>query len=73
MQQAFLDAGAVQCGFCTPGLIMQAHDLLRRTAGVPTDPDIREALAGNLCRCTGYEKILDAVRLAATRIAGNTE
>ncbi len=71
VQQAFLDAGAVQCGFCTPGLIMQAHDLLRRTAGVPTDPDIREALAGNLCRCTGYEKILDAVRLAATRIAGN--
>ena len=73
VQQAFLDAGAVQCGFCTPGLIMQAHDLLRRTAGVPADPDIREALAGNLCRCTGYEKILDAVRLAATRIAGNTE
>ena len=73
VQQAFLDAGAVQCGFCTPGLIMQAHDLLRRTEGVPADPDIREALAGNLCRCTGYEKILDAVRLAATRIAGNTE
>jgi len=78
VQQAFLEAGAVQCGFCTPGLIMQAHwllrqSLLRGTAGVPADPDIREALAGNLCRCTGYEKILDAVRLAATRIAGNTE
>ena len=78
VQQAFLDAGAVQCGFCTPGLIMQAHWLVRqilsrRAAGVPADPDIREALAGNLCRCTGYEKILDAVRLAATRIAGNTE
>ena len=78
VQQAFLDAGAVQCGFCTPGLIMQAHwflrqSLLRRAEGVPADPDIREALAGNLCRCTGYEKILDAVRLAATRIAGNTE
>jgi aerobic carbon-monoxide dehydrogenase small subunit len=71
VQQAFLDAGAVQCGFCTPGLIMQACDLLRRTAGVPGDPDIREALAGNLCRCTGYEKILDAVRLAAMRMAGD--
>ncbi len=68
VQQAFVDAGAVQCGFCTPGLIVQAYDLLRRTAGVPADPDIREALAGNLCRCTGYEKILDAVRLAATRM-----
>jgi aerobic carbon-monoxide dehydrogenase small subunit len=63
-------AGAVQCGFCTPGLIMQAHDLLRHTAS-PADPDIREALAGNLCRCTGYEKILDAVRLAASRMAGD--
>ena len=71
VQQAFLDAGAVQCGFCTPGLIMQAHDLLRHAVGVPADPDIREALAGNLCRCTGYEKILDAVRLAAARMAGN--
>jgi aerobic carbon-monoxide dehydrogenase small subunit len=70
VQQAFIDAGAVQCGFCTPGLIMQAYDLLRRTAGLPADPDIREALAGNLCRCTGYEKILDAVRLAAARLAG---
>jgi aerobic carbon-monoxide dehydrogenase small subunit len=65
VQQAFIDAGAVQCGFCTPGLIMQAYDLLRRSGSVPADPDIREALAGNLCRCTGYEKILDAVRLAA--------
>jgi aerobic carbon-monoxide dehydrogenase small subunit len=70
VQQAFIDAGAVQCGFCTPGLIMQTHDLLRRTAA-PDDPDIREALAGNLCRCTGYEKILDAVRLAAGRMAGD--
>jgi len=68
VQQAFIDAGAVQCGFCTPGLVVQAYDLLRRTPGVPADPDIREALAGNLCRCTGYEKILDAVRLAATRM-----
>jgi aerobic carbon-monoxide dehydrogenase small subunit len=64
IQQAFVDAGAVQCGFCTPGLIVAAHDLLDRTPD-PTDPEIREALAGNLCRCTGYEKILDAVRSAA--------
>ena len=66
VQQAFIEAGAVQCGFCTPGLLVAAHDLLRRGAGRPT-PEIREALAGNLCRCTGYEKILDAVRLAAGR------
>jgi aerobic carbon-monoxide dehydrogenase small subunit len=72
VQQAFLDAGAVQCGFCTPGLIVQAHWFLRQdTGGMPPDPDIREALAGNLCRCTGYEKILDAVRLAATRMSGD--
>jgi aerobic carbon-monoxide dehydrogenase small subunit len=64
VQQAFIEAGAVQCGFCTPGLIVSAHDLLEREPR-PTDPEIREALAGNLCRCTGYEKILDAVRLAA--------
>src|SRR5580692_1565602 len=66
VQQAFIDAGAVQCGFCTPGLLIAAHDLLRR-GGRPADAEIREALAGNLCRCTGYEKILDAVRLAADR------
>jgi aerobic carbon-monoxide dehydrogenase small subunit len=71
IQQAFLEAGAVQCGFCTPGLIVQAHDLLQRS-GRPSDPEIREALAGNLCRCTGYEKILDAVRLAAERMAGSS-
>jgi carbon-monoxide dehydrogenase small subunit len=69
VQQAFVDAGAVQCGFCTPGLIVQAHDLLRHSNGVPDDADIRESLAGNLCRCTGYEKILDAVRLAGARMA----
>ncbi len=69
VQQAFLDAGAVQCGFCTPGLIVAAHDLLARNPG-PADLEIREALAGNLCRCTGYEKILDAVRLAASRMQG---
>jgi carbon-monoxide dehydrogenase small subunit len=66
VQRAFLDAGAVQCGFCTPGLIVAVHDLLDRVPQ-PSDPDIREALAGNLCRCTGYEKIMDAVRLAAGR------
>jgi aerobic carbon-monoxide dehydrogenase small subunit len=66
IQAAFLEAGAVQCGFCTPGLIVATHDLLARNPA-PSDPEIREALAGNLCRCTGYEKILDAVRLAAAR------
>jgi aerobic carbon-monoxide dehydrogenase small subunit len=64
VQEAFLAAGAVQCGFCTPGLIVATDDLLRRNPQ-PTDAEIREALAGNLCRCTGYEKILDAVRAAA--------
>ncbi|NUT37673.1 MAG: (2Fe-2S)-binding protein [Hamadaea sp.] len=64
VQQAFLEAGAVQCGFCTPGLIVTVHELLARDPD-PGDADIREALAGNLCRCTGYEKIIDAVRLAA--------
>jgi aerobic carbon-monoxide dehydrogenase small subunit len=68
VQEAFVEAGAVQCGFCTPGLIVASHDLLARNA-YPTDAQIREALAGNLCRCTGYEKILDAVRLAAGRLA----
>ncbi|GAB3459237.1 (2Fe-2S)-binding protein [Streptomonospora sediminis] len=71
VQEAFVEAGAVQCGFCTPGLVVQAHDLIARTAGaggpVPGAAEIREALAGNLCRCTGYEKIIDAVRLAAER------
>jgi aerobic carbon-monoxide dehydrogenase small subunit len=68
LQDAFIRAGAVQCGFCTPGLIVAAHDLLNRIPE-PTDLQIREALAGNLCRCTGYEKILDAVRLAAGQLA----
>jgi aerobic carbon-monoxide dehydrogenase small subunit len=69
VQRAFADAGAVQCGFCTPGLIVATHDLLRRSPR-PDDAEIREALAGNLCRCTGYEQILDAVRQAAGRMAG---
>ena len=66
VQTALLEAGAVQCGFCTPGLIVATDDLLGRNPE-PTDGEIREALAGNLCRCTGYEKILDAVRMAAQR------
>ena len=68
VQQAFLEAGAVQCGFCTPGLVVAVHDLLARVPA-PDDDTVREALAGNLCRCTGYETILDAVRLAAGRTA----
>jgi carbon-monoxide dehydrogenase small subunit len=66
VQQAFVDAGAVQCGFCTPGLVVAVTDLLARVPD-PGDDEIREALSGNLCRCTGYAKIFDAVRLAAER------
>ncbi len=66
VQHAFVDAGAVQCGFCTPGLVVAVTDLLARTPD-PGDDEIREALSGNLCRCTGYAKIFDAVRLAAER------
>jgi carbon-monoxide dehydrogenase small subunit len=64
VQEAFAETGAVQCGFCTPGLIVATADLLARTPS-PSDDEIREALSGNLCRCTGYAKIFDAVRLAA--------
>jgi len=64
VQRAFVETGAVQCGFCTPGLVVAAADLLVRSPE-PSDDEIREALSGNLCRCTGYEKIFDAVRLAA--------
>jgi carbon-monoxide dehydrogenase small subunit len=67
VQQAFVEAGAIQCGFCTPGLVVATHDLLRRTPQ-PTRVQIREALAGNICRCTGYAKIIDAVELAARRM-----
>lgn len=69
LQRAFLDCGAVQCGFCTPGLIVAAHDLLERTDGVPAEAEIREALAGNLCRCTGYDQIIEAVQRAAEEVA----
>jgi carbon-monoxide dehydrogenase small subunit len=68
VQAAFVQAGAVQCGFCTPGLVVAAADLLRRNPD-PADADIREGLNGNLCRCTGYQKIVDAVRLAAEQEA----
>jgi carbon-monoxide dehydrogenase small subunit len=64
VQEAFVAAGAVQCGFCTPGLVVATADLLERNSA-PSDDEIREALSGNLCRCTGYAKIFDAVRLAA--------
>jgi aerobic carbon-monoxide dehydrogenase small subunit len=66
VQEAFAETGAVQCGFCTPGLIVATIDLLRRSPQ-PTDDEVREALSGNICRCTGYAKIFDAVHLAAGR------
>jgi aerobic carbon-monoxide dehydrogenase small subunit len=70
VQQAFVDAGAVQCGFCTPGLIVAVIDLLERDP-LPAETAVREALSGNLCRCTGYQKIIDAVFLAAERMRGD--
>jgi len=66
MQEAFVETGAVQCGFCTPGLVVAATELVRRNPE-PSDDEIREALSGNLCRCTGYAKVFDAVRLVAER------
>jgi carbon-monoxide dehydrogenase small subunit len=70
LQEAFVGMGGAQCGICTPGILLSAHELLRRTRGrVPSDFEVREALAGNLCRCTGYQKIVDAVR-AAARVPG---
>ena len=69
LQQAFIEAGAVQCGYCTCGIIMNASELLATTKN-PDEDQIRHAIAGNLCRCTGYTKIVDAITLAATRIAG---
>lgn len=65
VQQAFVEAGAVQCGFCTPGLIMTVHDLLDQNPS-PTDLEVREAISGNLCRCTGYVRIFDAVQRVAS-------
>jgi carbon-monoxide dehydrogenase small subunit len=69
VHEAFVEAGAVQCGFCTPGLVVATVDLLARSPD-PSDDEIREALSGNLCRCTGYAKIFDAVRLAAREDSG---
>jgi carbon-monoxide dehydrogenase small subunit len=66
LQEAFLDRGAVQCGFCTPGMLMSAKDLLDHAAE-PTENEIREAIAGNLCRCTGYQQIVEAIEDAARR------
>ncbi len=68
IQEAFADAGAIQCGYCTPGMIVSAKALLDRNPH-PTDDEIREAISGNLCRCTGYVKIVEAVKLAAERMA----
>jgi aerobic carbon-monoxide dehydrogenase small subunit len=70
VQRAYVESGAVQCGFCTPGLVMATHELLARNPS-PSDAEVREALAGNLCRCTGYEKILAAVRRAAAETAAS--
>jgi len=73
VQRAFLEAGAVQCGFCTPGFLVVVHELLERARGRTIinldDDEVREALAGNLCRCTGYEKVIDAVRAALARLS----
>jgi carbon-monoxide dehydrogenase small subunit len=69
VQQAFIDTGAVQCGYCTPGYIISVKALLDRTTK-PTAEDIEEAVSGNICRCTGYAKIVDAIHLAAGRLAG---
>lgn len=69
LQEAFADAGAVQCGYCTPGMVISAKALLDRNSN-PNDAEIREAIAGNLCRCTGYTQIIEAVRLAAERSGG---
>ena len=66
VQTAFVEAGAVQCGFCTPGLVVAVADLLERVPD-PSEDEVREALSGNVCRCTGYVKVFDAVRLAAER------
>jgi aerobic carbon-monoxide dehydrogenase small subunit len=71
IQEAFVEAGAVQCGFCTPGFVVAVADLLQKEAN-PSPATVREALSGNICRCTGYAKILDAVNLAATRMRGGT-
>jgi len=69
IQEAFVELGAVQCGFCSPGMVLRAVDLLRRNPN-PTRTEIREGISGNLCRCTGYQKIVDAVEAAAKKVKG---
>ncbi len=71
VQQAFIDTGAVQCGYCTPGYIISVKALLDRSKH-PTSEEIEEAVAGNICRCTGYTKIVDAIQLAAQRMEGRS-
>ena len=71
VQQAFVDAGAVQCGYCTPGMVLTTIALLKKNPS-PTEDEIRVALSGNLCRCTGYEKIVEAVKLSAARMREDT-
>jgi carbon-monoxide dehydrogenase small subunit len=71
VQQAFIDTGAVQCGYCTPGFIISVKALLDRS-NTPTPEEIEEAVSGNICRCTGYTKIVDAIQLAADRMAGRS-
>jgi len=70
IHEAFADAGAVQCGYCTPGMVMATHALLADNPA-PTEDEIREGLVGNLCRCTGYVKVIEGVKLAAQRMADN--
>lgn len=72
IQESFVEAGAVQCGFCTPGMILASYALLRRNPN-PTEAEIKRALDGNLCRCTGYIKIIEAVKLAAKRLVGESQ
>ncbi len=69
LQEAFIETGAVQCGFCTPGMILAAKKLLEENP-YPAEEEIKRGISGNLCRCTGYQKIIDAIRLAADRLSG---
>jgi carbon-monoxide dehydrogenase small subunit len=69
IQEAFIEAGAIQCGYCTPGMVLQAKDLLDHVPD-PTEQDIKEAIDGHICRCTGYLKIIEAIRLASERVKG---